>query len=112
MELTKEDIEFQSLLDQKRHKEIIVKMTAMLKELSKLESDPKIVVDTTKIENVLKTLNSSSDLKNIPSSIKAIGDVLSKKIDDIINKKTPTEWIHTIKRDKKGRALTIISKSK
>lgn len=105
MEIT----EFDRLLAEKRHKELITILTKLVSTLSKAQSQPDIVVDTTNIEKVLKSLENSSKDEKLPSSIKAIGDVIAKKLDNI-NK--PTQWEFNIERDKKGLIKTVKAKSK
>lgn len=102
---------FDTLLKQKNHKEIIGLLSKMLQELSKEGSTSNVIVDTSGIERVIKTLDNASKLDQIPSAIKAIGDAITKKIESLKDN-TPKQWIFDIERNKQGLINKVNAKSK
>lgn len=118
MEELGQDKEFELLLLQKQHKEMMQAMAAMIEAVSKGLTMPEVKVDTTGIEAVLATLNHHAD-ESVPKAIKAMETVLAKKVEQLIKKteevkkqETPKEWVFTITRDKNDKLKTINAKSK
>lgn len=113
MELSKEDIEFNELLKEKRHKDIMTLLTNILKEITNKEFNIETTtLDISKLEKAIKNINiKQPDLSEIPKSITLLGESIVNKIELIKNDK-PKQWIHTIKRDSQGLIKNIISKSK
>ncbi len=108
-----ESKEFEMLLAEKRYKEIIGLMNKILEKLSTPSSDVNVEVDTSGIESALKKLKITSPKANktIPDSIKAIGDVIVKKIEQIKTEDKPKEWTFDIKRGNNGLIKTVKAKS-
>lgn len=108
--------EFDLLIAEKRHREIIQIMGNILSEVSKDpviqekgDTEVNVSVDTSKMEKILEKINTSSDFSSIPNSIKLIGDAIIKKMES--NNKSK-EWIFKVKRDGQGLMDTIHAKSK
>lgn len=109
-----ESKEFEMLLAEKRHKEIIGLMNKIIDKLDTPSSNPEVTLDTTNLEKALKSLKMTTEVKaddSVPNSIKAIGDVIVKKIEEIKTEKKPTEWTFDIKRSNNGLIKTVKAKS-
>lgn len=102
---------FEELLRQKNHKEIIGLLNKMLMALSKEQTAPDMIVDTTEMERVIRTLNSNSKLDEIPTAVKLLGEALVNKIEAIKNT-TPKEWMFDIQRNKQGLINKVNAKAK
>lgn len=105
-----EDKEFELLLAEKRHKEIIGIMNKMLEMLSKEISANDIQLDTSGIEKAISMLKMKPD-DSIPNSIKKMTEVLSKKLDTLKQEEKPNEWVFTIKRSPTGLIETVRAKT-
>ena len=108
-----EELDFNVLLQEKRHKEIIKILTDILKETSNIDiTVPKIdpiTMDLSSIEKLISSIN-HPDYSDIPKSIKLIGAEIIKKIDVI--KKEPTRRVtkrRTTKSTMAGNSLIIHS---
>lgn len=101
------------LLAAKRHKEVIAIMNKMLSELLKVkDTEINVEVDTNKLERILEKINTAPDFSSIPNSIKTIGEVISKKIQEQKFPEPVKKWVHTINRDDQGLYKTITSIAK
>jgi hypothetical protein len=100
--------EFKKLLEEKtRHKELMSKLTELIKVVMDKEFSAKeSSIDLRTLENTLKTLQ-LPDYSDIPKSIKAMGEALIKSINKI--QKKDSTWEHEIIRDSQGLTKTIIS---
>ncbi len=95
-----EEREFQSLLKEKNHKEMINVLTKILIEL-KTEAPP----PTEGLENMLKEIAERPVDKTVPTAINAISKEIVKKLNEIKEAYVPkpTEWkfdVHYTKDDK------------
>ena len=102
-----EDIEFDLLLKEKRHKELI---DVLKKILLRLDSDS-ISKSIEKSISLLITKDSNKLDKEIPSSIVSIGNAIIKKIEEI-NKVQTKEWVFSIERNTYGYISSVIAKQK
>jgi hypothetical protein len=103
------DKDFEALIAQKNHREIIAALGKILNKLSVEQNQPDVVVDTTGIEKVLKTIKNTSVDDKLPSAIKAMGEAITKKLDNL---KKPDNWTFNIQRDKSGLIKTVTATSK
>lgn len=92
------DKNFELLLVQKNHKELIKKLDSVLKELMKTGDT---TLDLSGIEASIAKINVKSKTEDIPKAILALGDVIVKKIKGL-EKKQITEWVFKIERDNEG----------
>ena len=97
------DSEFDALVKEKRHKEMIAVLKKILSTMDTLNKDS--------YSAILKKLVESSE--SLPGSIKSILEVILKKMDSIktVNK-VVTKWTFTVKRDEEGYIDTIIADGK
>jgi hypothetical protein len=97
------DIEFDALVKEKRHKEMVDILKKILSTMTDLNKDHYSVI--------LKKLLESSE--SLPGSIKSILEVILKKMDSIkqVNK-VVTNWTFKVKRDEEGYIDTIIAEGK
>lgn len=95
-----EDLQFDLLLQEKRHKELIKILTAILKNIETADTD------STK-EAITILLQKTND---IPSSIQSIADAIMTKIEKLHS--TKSEWIFDITRDSYGYITTLTAKKK
>lgn len=111
---------FELLLFEKRHKEVIEVLKEMLSGIENINFDPELKIsntfDTTILENMISRIATKNDIEKIPAAIMAIGEVISKKINSIKveQQKTPSvpnEWIFTVERDKRGLITKVIANS-
>lgn len=93
------DVEFDALVKEKRHKEMVDVLKKILSTMTDLNKDHYSVA--------LKKLLESSE--SLPGSIKSILDVVMKKIDSIKQKDKVTKWTFKVKRDEEGYIDTIIA---
>lgn len=107
-----EDKQFELLLNEKKHKELITILTKILVSLDN-NSTP-ITFDNSKVENLLTTLVDKSD-DSIPKSITLIGNAIIKKIEELKIIQQPAiklkeQWEFKVNYDDKGYITTIIAK--
>jgi len=105
--------EFELLLSQKRHTELMVMLNKILEELI-VEAEPtntevNVEVDTTKLEKIIAKINTSPDMSEIPNSIKAMGKVIETQFKKMKFPEPVRKWKHTINRDSQGLYNEIIS---
>lgn len=107
-----DDKELDYLLAENRHREVIDILNKILsKLLEPKNTEVNVEVDTTKLEKILEKINTSPDLSSIPNSIKALGNVISKKLEQQKYPEPVKKWKHTIKRDSQGLYKEIISEA-
>lgn len=101
------DKEFELLLFEKKHKEVISKLNEVLKVFSNIEKNisnieiPK--TDVSNIEKILKQIELKSNTdKSVPNSIKNIGEVISNKLEELKEKQVKKEYIFNIERNSSG----------
>jgi hypothetical protein len=99
-----EDIEFDLLLKEKRHKEII---QVLSKILGKLETNS----ISKSIELSINKLVDKATDEDIPSSISSLGKVIVNKLEELKNPK-PQEWKFKITRDNAGYISELIANRK
>lgn len=103
--------EFEMLLQQKRHTEVIALMTSILAEIGQTkDTEVNVDVDTTKLEKIIAKINTAPDFSEIPNSIKTIGDVIAKKLKAQKYPEPVKDWTHTIQRDGEGLISIVTSK--
>lgn len=102
-----EDKNFELLLSQKKHNELIVKLDAILKELINNKGE---AMDTQKIEDAIKKMTVKSEIEEIPKSILALSEVIVSKIQELNTKES--EWTFNIERDSDGFIEVVKAKSK
>lgn len=107
----KEDKDFELMLQQNNHKDIMKALTDIIKKLSREPTEIKVDTDISGIEKAIKKLNMNPELSKLPTSIKLIGEEIIKKIERINIKEKPSEWTHTIERDSEGFIKIVKSKS-
>ena len=95
-----EDLQFDLLLQEKRHKELIKILTAILKNIETADTDSTKAA----IELLLQKTN------DIPSSIQSIADAIMTRIEKMNSKQS--EWIFDISRDSYGYITTLTAKKK
>jgi hypothetical protein len=107
------DKEFELLLSQKRHSELMIMLNKIFEELGKeqesINNEVNVEIDTSKLENIIKTLNNAPDTNDIPKSIQAMGKVLEKHFKAMKFPEPVRKWKHTINRDNQGLYQEIIS---
>jgi len=108
-----DDKEFELLLSQKRHSEVMTMMNMILDELVKESEVPptevNVEVDTSKIEKIIAKINTAPDFSEIPNSIKAMNKVLEKHFKAMKFPEPVRKWKHTVNRDSQGLYKEIIS---
>ena len=102
-----EDLEFERLLTEKRHAELIVLLTKMLDK-------PQSSIDLKKIEDLLGLISEKED-SDIPKSIQILSENIIKSqeklistINDLKNKKG--EWTFEIMRNTYGNIYEVKAK--
>ena len=102
-----EDLEFERLLTEKRHSELIVLLTKMLDK-------PQSSIDLKKIEDLLGLISEKED-SDIPKSIQILSENIIKSqeklistINDLKNKKG--EWTFEIMRNTYGNIYEVKAK--
>jgi cell surface protein SprA len=98
------DIEFELLLKEKRHKELIKLLS---KILTNLETDS----ISKSIELSINKLLDKSINDDLPSSISSIGKIIIDKLEELKNPK-PQEWKFKIIRDNAGYISELIGNRK
>lgn len=98
--------ELQLLLEEKKHKELIKKLDAILKGVTQ-ETTP---VDMSGIEEAIKALTKKKESDVIPKAILALSDVIIDKIANI--KKKKSEWIFKVERDNDGFINKVVANEK
>ncbi len=88
--------DFNNLLKEKRHVELIKKLDAILQGL--LQEDTSL--DISGIETAIQSITVKEDIQEIPKAILALSDTILSKITEL--QKSPTEWIFDIERDSNG----------
>jgi len=91
--------EFDRLLNQKYHNQLIAKLDEMLKEVGKEVKSGDVNLDTDRIEELLTLINNSSN--KLPDAIIALSDVITTKL-SALQVERPTKWEFTIERDSDG----------
>ena len=113
----KKQIPIAELLKEKRHNEV----KTLLLEMLDIIKTPKTEVeykelDVSGIESAISELNLTVDMTEIPMSIKALGDILTNKLEDLkTTLKTlerPKEWNFKIDRNNKGFIESVNAKAK
>lgn len=110
-----DNVDFNELLLQKRHKEIILILTKILEGIpttieANIPEQKNIIFDTKRIEQILTAIYKKED--NVSASIKTLSDAIVNKLKDITTETKPKEWTHTVIRDNNGLMVSIKSKSK
>ena len=102
-----EDLEFERLLTEKRHSELIILLTKMLDK-------PQSSIDLKKIEDLLGLISEKED-SDIPKSIQILSENIIKSqeklistINDLKNKKG--EWTFEIMRNTYGNIYEVKAK--
>ena len=111
--------EFELMLYEKRHKEVIEVLKSVLESIDRIDFNPEVKIsnkiDTKILEDMVSKIATKNDIEKIPAAIMAIGDVISKKINAIkINAPVvnyPNEWTFTVERDRRGLITKIIANS-
>lgn len=98
--------ELQLLLSEKKHKELIKKLDAILKGVT-TETTP---VDMSGIEDAIKALTNKKESDIIPKAILALSDVIIDKITNI--KKKKSEWTFKVERDNDGFINKVVANEK
>jgi hypothetical protein len=110
-----DDKEFELLLSQKRHSELMVMLNKILKELidqpAPQDTEVNVEVDTSKLEKIIAKINTSPDMSEIPNSIKAMGKVIETQFKKMKFPQPVKKWRHTINRDSQGLYDEIISEA-
>jgi len=97
-----EDMEFNLLLNEKRHKELIEVLKKILLKLETTSVSKAIEVSINKLlDNTAKT--------DIPSSITAIGKVIVDKLEELKTTRNK-EWKFKIERNDLGYISSVIAK--
>jgi len=103
--------EFQTLLEEKRHKELIDILKKILVNLNGKTTS----TNNEGVEKLLDVIASKQNDTSIPKSITAIGNAIIKKIDEIkIAQTTPIkikeEWEFIVHRNNNGFITSITAK--
>ena len=88
--------EQQLLLEEKKHKELIEKLDAILKCINNQSTE----VDMSGVEAAIVALTNKKESDIIPKAILALSDVIISKIANI--KKEKKEWTFKVERDSDG----------
>lgn len=94
----KEDKNFELLLREENHKELIMKLDAILKALNSKEESASL--DLSGIEAAIAQMKQPANNKEIPNAILALSDVIVSKISEINQEKK--EWTFKVERDADG----------
>jgi hypothetical protein len=97
-----ESNEFELLLSEKRHKEMIGVLKSILTNLDKLNQ--------TSTKDILDSILASTS--EIPASIKAIVGVILVKLEELKVKEQPSEWVFEVDRSLDGYITTVTAKKK
>jgi len=97
-----EEDDFEILLNEKRHKELIDILKKILVNLTQKS-------DTTNIEAILKKVASNSD-DSTPKSIELIGEAIINKIKEINTPQVNKEWKFVVNRNNNGFITDIIAR--
>lgn len=97
-----DNVGFESLLREKRHKELFKVLTEILNKLKTYSS-----VDLSSVQQLLENIHNVQ--KEVPASINALSAAILKKMEQV-NK--PSEWTFVIDRDSSGYITTITAKQK
>jgi len=103
--------EFQTLLEDKRHKELIDILKKILVNLNGKTTS----TNNEGVEKLLEVISTKQNDTSIPKSIAAIGNAIIKKIEEIkvaqVNPiKVKEEWEFIVKRNSNGFITSIIAK--
>jgi len=97
-----EDELFNSLLEDKRHKELIKALTSILDKLN-------TTTNLSSVETLLKKIADKNDSET-PKSISLIGKAIINKMEELKKSMVQkTEWKFTIERDNEGYITTVIA---
>lgn len=105
-----EDKNFELLLSQKKHKELIKKLDSILKELMNTKKED-LTIDLSGIEKSIEKINIKSQGEDVPKAILALSDVIVSKIQALETKQI-SEWTFDIKRDNEGYIDTVKASGK
>lgn len=102
---SEDDEDFQKLLNDKRHKEILNVLKEILLSLSK--KDEPNSYDFTKIENILKELANNKNEDDLPKSILNLGKIIENKLNEIKLESSNYNWEFIIHRDHKNFIVKV-----
>lgn len=94
----KEDKNFELLLREENHRELIKKLDAILQALNSKEEAAQL--DLSGIEASISQLIQPVDNKEVPNAILALSDVIISKISEMNKEKK--EWTFKVERDADG----------
>ena len=97
--------DFNKLLEDKRHKEILNVLKEILLSLSK--KDEPNSYDFTKIENILKELANNKNEDDLPKSILNLGKIIENKLNEIKLESSNYNWEFIIHRDHKDFIVKV-----
>lgn len=92
--------EFDRLLKEKNHKELIMKLDDILKELSKERGESENEIDISGIEEAINGLQLAEELQKTTTAIDAMVSTIAKKLDE--RKEEKKQWTFKVKRDADG----------
>lgn len=92
-----EEKNFELLLKEKMHKELIKKLDSILKKIDTNDTS----LDLSGIEVAISQMTVKEEISEIPKSILALSNVILDKIQSI-KIQSPTEWDFVIQRDNNG----------
>lgn len=90
--------DFQKLLEDKRHKEIILVLKEILLSLSNINSQ-ETGYNTETIEKILKEVALNKPQDDLPKSILTLGKIIEDKLSTINAREQATNWEFIIHRD-------------
>ena len=101
-----EDIQFENLLKEKQHKQLLTILGKILKEIG---DNKTVTIDKVTSEIDLEGLKNMLTFTDIPIAIKSLGDILVEKLGEL---KRPNDWHFKINRDNSGYIVSVDAKQK